>query len=389
MFASFRRDSLLLALAAATAGLAVGLSGCSPNENGTGPAPGMGPGNGMPPAPVTYTVVEAGPVRVDADFAGRLHGSREAEVRARVGGILEERLYEEGRAVEKGAALFQVERAPFEIALQRAEAELANARAALSQAQREWRRVSGLFDQGAVSERERDRALSDRELAEARTMLAEAGVAQARLDLGYATVTAPISGITGLETLTEGNLISSGALLTTITQLDPVQVRFALPARDAATRRALRADEDNAELLAADLLLADGSRYEHPGEVDFTASTVDPRTGSVMVRAVFPNPDGELKPGALARVRLAVDRFDAVHQVDAVAVSQGTRGPVVFVVDDEDTAHARAVELGPLVDGRQVILEGLDDGDRVVISGQVALRDGARVQAKPREERSE
>lgn len=367
----------------------VAVGACAPGDNDSGPGPGMGPGEGMPPPPVTYVAVAAGEVRVDADYAGRLHGSREAEVRARVGGILEQRLYEEGQQVEEGAALFQVERAPFEIALQRAEAELANAQAALSQAQREWRRVSGLFEQRAISERERDRSLSERELAEARMALAEAGAAQARLDLGYTTVAAPISGVTGLETVTEGNLLSPGALLTTIIQLDPIQVRFAMPAGDAAARRQLLASNDEEALLAVELLLADGSRYEQSGQVDFTASTVDPQTGSVMVRAVFPNPDGKLKPGALARVRLAVTRLDGVYQVDAAAVSQGAHGPIVFVVEDEDTARARPVELGPMVDGRQVILDGLEDGDRVVVNGQVALRDGAKVQAKPREQRSD
>lgn len=371
------------------AGLLAALGACSSNDNGPAQGPGMGPGSEMPPAPVTYIVVEAGDVRVDSDFAGRLHGSREAEVRARVGGIIERRLFAEGSAVETGAALFQLERAPYEIALQRAEAELANARAALSQAQREWRRVSGLFAQGAISERERDRALSDRELAEARMKLAEAGVAQARLDLGYTTVSAPIAGVTGLEMLTEGNLVGAGALLTTVTQLDPIQVRFAMPAGDAASRRALVAANEDADLQAAELLLADGGSYEHQGKVDFTASTVDPNTGSVMVRAVFPNPDGVLKPGALARVRLAVTRLENVHQVDTVAVSQGTRGPVVFVVDEENRARARGVQLGPIVNGKQVIIDSLEDGERVVVSGQVALRDGAAVQAKPREERSE
>jgi membrane fusion protein, multidrug efflux system len=388
MPASLRRKLAFFAVMAAAAGLAAGLSACSTNENGPGQGPGMGQAGERPPAPVTYITVQSEQVRVDADFAGRLHGSREAEVRARVGGILEERLYEEGGFVEQGAALFRIDQAPFEIALQRAEAELANARAALSQALREWRRVSGLFEQGAISERERDRALSDRELTEARAALAEAGVARARLDLGYTTVAAPISGVTGLETVTEGNLVSSGTLLTTITQLDPIHVRFALPAGDAAARRELLANGGTV-LLAAELLLADGSRYEHTGTVDFTASTVDPHTGSVMVRAVFPNPDGKLNPGALARVRLAVTRLDGVYRVDAAAVSQGAGGPVVFVVDGVETARARPVELGPVLNGEQVILDGLEDGDRVIVNGQVALRDGARVQAKPREERGE
>lgn len=345
-------------------------------------------GAGRPPAPVSFVVVESEEVLVHGNYAGRLSGAREAEVRARVGGILEERLYEEGEFVEEGAPLFRIDRAPYRIALQRAEAELANARATLNQAQREWRRVSGLFEQAAVSERERDRALSTRELAEARLALAEAGVAQARLDLEYATVSAQVAGVTGLEELTAGNLVSSGDLLTTVTQLHPVQVRFALPVIDAAGRRKLASELEDAAL-QVQLLLADGQVYAHAGSIDFIASTVDEASGSVMMRASFPNPERVLEPGALARVRLAIKRLAGVHLVPPEAVSQGMAGPVIFVIEEDDTARSRNVRLGAEVEGRQVILEGLEDGDRVVVKGQVALRDGASVAAEAMDSQAE
>lgn len=368
------------------ASVTLALSACGQDEGEGGQAPG--PGANGPPMPVTYIEVLSEDVRVEADFAGRLYGAREAEVRARVGGILEERLYEEGQVVEQGAALFRIEPAPYRIALQRAEAEQANAQAALNQAEREWLRVSGLFDQGALSERERDRALAERELAQARHALAAAGVAQARLDLDYTIVRAPVAGVTALEAVTEGNLLSPGTILTRVSQLDPIHVRFALPESSAAARRGL-ADELSDEWLEARLLFADGSRYDSAGRIDFTASTLDPRTGNVISRAVFPNPDHRLVPGALVRVRLAVDRLASVHRIDAEAVSQGADGPIVFVVDDDDTARARSVRLGPVVDGMQVVLEGLADGERVVINGQVALRDGARVNPEARNGRED
>ena len=343
---------------------------------------------GRPPAPVSFVVVESQAVVIRRDYAARLQGAREAEVRARVGGILEERLYDEGAFVEQGAELFRIDRAPYRIALQRAEAELADARAALSQAEREWRRVSGLFEQAAVSERERDQALSSRELAEARVALAEAGVAQARLDLEYATVSAPVAGVTGLEDVTAGNLISRGGLLTTVTQLDPIQARFAIPAADAAGRRSLADDPGDASL-EVQLLPAHGALHEHAGRIDFVASTVDEASGSVMMRAIFPNPDRALKPGALARVRLAVNRLEDVYLVPPEAISQGMAGPVIFVIDQENRAHSRSVRLGAEVAGGQVVLEGLEDGDRVVVKGQVTLRDGAKVEAEPLESRAD
>lgn len=364
--------------------LAISVGACSDTPNNDA----RGPGEDRPPTPVTFVEAQRETVRVTADYAGRLHGSREAEVRARVGGILEERLYEEGAVVAEGAALFRIDQRPYRIALQRAEAEKANAQAALNQAQREWRRVSGLFDQGAISERERDRSLSERELGEARLALAEAGVAQAQLDFDYTTVRAPIAGVTGLETVTAGNLLAHGALLTTVTQLDPVQVRFSLPAEDAATRRALVNDGATA-LLEAELLFPDGSAYELPGVIDFTGSTVEARTGNVNLRAEFPNPENRLVPGALVRVRLVIEELDAVHLVEPEAVVQGPAGPVLFVIHEETTVQARSVRPGPLVDGRQVILEGLSDGDRVVVNGQVALRDGAEVAPEARAARSE
>ncbi len=309
-------------------------------------------------------------------------------MRARVSGILEERLYEEGEVVEQHAALFRIDPAPYRIAVQRAEAQVADAQAALHQAEREWRRIEGLFAQRVVSESDRDRALSNQELAEARLAVAEASAAQARLELGYTTVRGPVAGVTGLEAVTPGNLVSHGDLLTTVTQLDPIHARFALPGEEAAARRALAVDAA-ADVLAAQLRFAGGERYEPTDEVDYTASTVDARTGNVVMRAVFRNPEQRLMPGSLARVRLATRRLEGVYLVDPAAVSQGPAGPVLFVVGDDDKAQARPVRLGPLIDGRQVVLEGLADGERVVVNGQVALRDGAAVVPKTRGERTD
>jgi membrane fusion protein, multidrug efflux system len=365
-------------------GMVLAACGEAPPVQGQG---GAGAG-GFPPSPVTYVEVQPERVSVQRDFAGQLQGAREAEVRTRVGGILEARLYREGDRVEEGTPLFRVEREPYEIALQRAEAELANARAALNQAEREWQQVSGLFAQRVISERERDQALSNKELAEARLALAEAGMAQARLELSYTTVRAPIPGVTGLESLTEGNLVSAGTLLTTVTQLDPVQVRFAMPATVATARRVLQ-EQIGAEALAAGLVFPDGATYGLEGTVDFTASTVDAATGNVTLRAVFPNPDGLLKPGARARVRLVVEQLEDAMLVDAEAVSQGASGTIVYVVAEDNTARARPVTLGPLVDGRQMVRAGLAAGDRVIVNGQVAVRHGAPVQAQPRNARAE
>ena len=353
------------------------LTACDTNEQSGAP-----PGGGMPPPAVTLETVTLKPVQIFGDFSGRVRGAREVEVRAQVAGILEERLFVEGRAIEAGTPMFRIERAPYQIALRRAEAELANARASLNQAEREWRRLSGLYEQNAVSERERDHAVSQRELAQAQVALAEASVAQARLNLEYTEVRAPLDGTTGLESVPEGSLIERGTLLATITRLDPVHVLFALPHNDRAAQELLRRisrEGSNAQPIPAQLVFADGSLYEREGEIDFTDTSIDPSTGTVSARAIFPNPDRLVAPGLFVRVRLPLQRHDQAARIPPVAVAQSPGGPVVFVVDADHTAHARPVRLGPVADGQQVIVEGLRDGDRIVVNGQVAVRDGMTV----------
>ncbi|MGM0569807.1 efflux RND transporter periplasmic adaptor subunit [Marinobacter sp.] len=343
-----------------------------------------GPGGEQPPPEVRIETAEPTRVEVKEEYAGRARGAREVEVRARTQGILEERLYDEGELVREGDALFRIDRAPAEAAVQGAEARLQVARAELSQAQREWSRISSLYDRGAISERERDSARSALELARANQAVAEAGLAQAQLDLDYTEVTAPVSGATSLEDLPEGSLIQQGTLLTTIVQHNPIHVRFALPENDATIQRrareAMAASGDEDSTLSAVLITVDGEAYEHEGTVDFTASTLDPRTGTVMARAVFPNEDYHIVPGQFVRVRIQLQTLEDVFTVPESAVGQGPEGARVFVVGDDNQVANRYITLGPVVDGRQVITDGLQSGDRVVISGMVALRDGVEVE---------
>ncbi|KDE38524.1 putative Co/Zn/Cd efflux system membrane fusion protein [Nitrincola lacisaponensis] len=327
-----------------------------------------------PAAPVRVVTVEVQEVTLSEEYAARVRGSREIEVRARVSGVLEERLYTEGQRVEQGTPLFRIDPEVYQIELQRAVAERANARAELNQANREWQRISTLYEQNAVSQRDRDNALSARELAEARLALAEAGVAAAELNLSYTQVEAPLSGITGLESLPEGSLIERGTLLTRITQQDPVHVRFSLPEKDAAIQQVARSNGAR----QAHLMLPDGEAYTLEGQIDFTDSSIDPRTGSVSARAVFPNPDGVLVPGQFVRVRVMMQTLPAAFVIPAEAVGQGPQGPQVFVVE-AGQARVRQVELGPVTPDGQVILSGLSTGDRLVISGQIMLGEGAPV----------
>ncbi|TDT44369.1 membrane fusion protein (multidrug efflux system) [Halospina denitrificans] len=335
-------------------------------------------GQDTPPPPVTVTELETTDVTIEEDYAGRVRGAREVVVRARVEGVLEERLYEEGSLVDQGDNLFRIDPRPFEVALQAARAERETARAELNQAEREWNRIASLYEQDAVSERERDRAQSAFESARAAVAVAEAEVERAELELGYTRVEAPVTGITGLETQSEGNLIDRGAELTRITQLNPVHVRFSLPEDDAMARRqareAMQKGGKEGHSREAALILPDGSEYAQTGRIDFTASTIDPETGTVTARAVFPNDDHQVVPGQFARVRVKLETLEDVVTIPAKAVSDGQEGLQVFVVDSDGKAQARPVEAGRTIGEKRIIMEGLEAGDRVVINGMAGIR---------------
>lgn len=371
--------------------LFAGLAACSGEEVASAGG-GSGGQDSQPTLLVTVKSVESRNVEVRQDYAGRARGAREVEVRARIQGILEERLYEEGQIVSEGDSLFRIDPKPAEAALQGVKAQSQVAEADLRQAEREWNRISSLYERNVISERDRDSARSSLELAQANLAVAEAGVTEAELNLGYTDVRAPVSGVTSLEDLPEGSLIDQGTLLTTIVQQNPVHVRFALPEGDAAIQRTARdamADAASAEDVDATLIMANGQEYERTGKVDFTASTLDPRTGTVSARAVFQNPENQIIPGQFVRVRVQLQTLENVVTVPEKAVTEGAEGPQIFVVDDESKAGARPVRLGPVVDGRQIILEGLKAGETLIVSGLVDLRDGSEVETGDDDEEAE
>ncbi len=328
--------------------------------------------------PVAVTVSRAQPA--DAEqvraYPGRVYGAREVGVRARVQGILQQRLFKEGAEVKQGDILFQIDPEPFQVALAAAEANRRTATATLNQAEREWRRTSRLYEQNAVSQREYDNARSAFELAQANQALSQSQLAKAELELSYTRVKAPVSGVTSLETVSEGNLVERGTLLTNLVQLNPIHVRFSLPETDAAIRGNANAPDESGNPVT--LLSAHENSYPFTGEIDFTASTVDQLTGTVAARATFPNPDKQLIPGQFVRVQVLLETFRDTILIPETAVVQGPQGPSVFVIVD-NSAEFRPISLGPVTAAGQVVPEGLTAGDLVVINGQVSLHPGARV----------
>ena len=334
----------------------------------------------MPPSPVTVEQVQPTDVTYYGEFAARVRGAREAEVAAQVSGILQARRFEEGAFVEQGEALFQIDPEPYEIQLTTAQAELADAQSAARQAESEWTRVSGLYERNALSARDYERAQSQRDAANARVQRAQAAVRDAERNLRYSRVEAPISGIAGIEQITEGNLVQAGMTLTHVTQVDPIHLHFAMPEGDAWRQRAVR-QNDEAKASQVWAILPDGSEYETVGTINFIDPRVDERSASVSMRARFENPDNQLIPGQYLRVRTIVAEYQDVFEIPATAVSQGRESTRVFVLNDDGaTVSERNVELGPIIDGQQVVLSGLNAGDNLIVNGHVSLFDGAPVQ---------
>jgi membrane fusion protein (multidrug efflux system) len=360
------------------------LSGCTQDQAGE-PAPG--PGGATPPPPeVEVLALTPRPVSLDLQYSGRAIGSREVEVRARVDGILLTRNYQEGSAVKAGDTLFEIDPQPYRVALERANAQLQQAEAQLRTAERDWERAEAVFAKGAISEADHDSIRSAYELAEAGVALARAEREAAQINLGYTTVTAPISGVTSREAVSEGSLVgpSQGmSLLTSIVQTDPLYVVFAIPESEYATLRRLRPESAEVMPLGATLLLSDGSVGLEGGSIDFTASTVDATTGTVQARAVFPNPGNQVLPGQFARVSVMDLNLGDSLLVPQAAVMQGPQGTFVLGVDAQNLVQFTPITTGMAVGTDWLVTSGLSSGMRIITNGLLKVQPGMPVTPVP------
>jgi len=330
------------------------------------------------PAAVPVSVLEATQRAVPVSFeaVGRTEGSREVQVRARVAGILEQQLYNEGDAVPEGAPLFRIERAPFEIELAQARGVLAQEASRRDLAQQEAERLKGLVERRAISQKEADQAASSVQQSAAAVQIARARVRQAELNLSYTEVNAPIAGITGRALQSVGSLVSpnaDSALLTTLTRGDPIWVRFSISEAEFSRMRGSEGIEVKVEL-------ADGKEYPQTGKLNFAGSTVDAATGTVQMRAELPNPKLVLLPGQYVRVQMQAGTQQA-FVVPQTAVAQNETGRFVWVLAD-GKATPRQVRTGNWIGADWVVLDGLKPGDRVIVDNLVRLRPGAAVVQK-------
>ncbi|MBP0463478.1 efflux RND transporter periplasmic adaptor subunit [Roseomonas sp. PWR1] len=349
--------------------------------------------NTAPPAPVAVTVVtlERREIPVTSVLPGRTAPFRAAEVRPQVGGVLRERLFTEGEAVMAGQPLFQIDPAPFEASVRRAEAALTRIEAAERVALSTAARLRALARVQAVSEQNLENAEATLRQVQADIISTRAALETARIDLGYTRVASPIAGRTGRATVTPGALVTANqaTALVTVTQLDPILVDLTQPSavllqqrRDVESGALRRPLADRA---VARLVLEDGSEYPHAGEVQFSEVIVDQGTGSVTLRAVFPNPDQLLLPGMFVRARVEEGVTDRAILVPQRAVLRTPRGePMTFVVNAEGVVEQRVLRASRTVGNDWLVTEGVAAGERVVIEGVQRIRAGARVQARER-----
>ncbi len=343
------------------------------------------------PPPPEVGVIEATPqtLPLQRELVGRLSPFRSADVRARVSGVLLKRLYEEGHAVKQGQPLFQIDPAPLRASLASAEAALASARATHANAKATADRARTLAPQNYVSRADLDNAEAAERSSAAAVQQAQASVASARINMGYANVTAPISGQAGKQQVTEGALVGQGeaTLLTTIDQLDPLYVNFSMTADELAALRA--AQDKGAVALAGDgkttvqVNLPDGSVYAHEGTLDFSATTVDPATGAVSLRAQLPNPDHVLLPGAFVSFKANLGERSNAYLVPQQAVLRDAQGSYALVVGKDGNVARKNVVLDGQQDGHWLVSSGLAAGDQIIVSGLQKVKEGAPAKPTP------
>lgn len=342
--------------------------------------------------PAKVTVAKPIPQRLTEwdEFTGRLSAVASVEVRARVSGYLENTHFVEGRQVKAGDLLFTIDRRRYAAEFARAQAELNRAQAALELATAEAERAVLLIRTQAISAEEADVKVKGRLGATASLAAAQAQLEQAKLDLDWTKVTAPISGRVGRKLITEGNLVTGGpsgaTVLTTIVQLDPIYCYFDVDERSALKYRELARTGKRTsalyEAIPAQMGLANQEGFPHLGKIDFVDNEISATTGAIKARGVFSNPDLLMSPGFFARVRIpGSGDYDAMLVRDAAIGSDQGR-PFVYVVGADGKAVARTVVAGPLERGLRIVREGLTPADRVVVNGLMAVRAGAVVEAE-------
>jgi membrane fusion protein (multidrug efflux system) len=339
--------------------------------------------------PVVAVTLQSQPVAITADYIAQTEASNTVEIRPRVGGVLESQSAREGERVTAGQVLFQIDRQLYAVALEQAKATLAQAQSSLAQSERDLARVRPLSKIDAVSQKELDAAVAQNDSAQAQVQAGKAAVDAARLNLGYATVRAPIDGVVGRAQLRVGGLVTAyTTLLTTLYQTDPMYVNFSISERrllELQRHLGRPPDQSNPSRRPFRLLLIDGSEYPLPAQLNFVDAAVDKSTDTLALRLTVPNPKQLLRAGQYARVIVATEERPAAILVPQRAVQTLQDKNFVWVIDAHVQAQQRDVTLGQRVGNDYVIDKGLAAGDKVIVDGVQRLKPGSPVRLGPAE----
>ena len=347
-----------------------------------------------PAAPAAVEVgvvtVTASPVTLTRELPGRTSAFRVAEVRARVNGIVQKRLFEEGSDVKAGQPLYEIDPAPYQAALDSAKASLARAEANAASIRLQEERSKQLVGARAISQQEYDDALAGLQAAEADIAAAKAAVLTAEINLGYTTVTSPISGRIGRAEVTEGAYVqaATATLLATVQQLDPLYVDLTQSSTEVLQLRRALAEGRLTATAAGDakvaLLFDNGAPYAEEGSLEFSDVTVNASTNSITLRAIFPNPRGELLPGMFVRARLDEGSTPAALLIPQLGVTRNTKGqPTALVVGADGKVELRVLTVDRAIGNQWLVADGLKDGDRVIVQNLQRIGPGVTVTAVP------
>lgn len=337
---------------------------------------------GAAPAPeVEVVTLRTSSLALTTELPGRTTDFRQAEIRPQVNGILQQRLFTEGQQVEAGQVLYKIDAAPYQAALANAKANLASAKAVAHNARLKADRLKGLLGSKAVSQQDFDDAQATLMQADAAIASSEAALQSAQINLNYTDITAPIAGQIGRSAVTEGALLTANQtqVMATIRQLDPIYVDLTQSSSELLKlKKQMRGDER--DKVTVDLLLDDGSEYAQQGSLQFSEVNVDPSTGMVTLRAVFPNKNGDLLPGMFVRARLHHGTDDEALLVPQAAVSRTPKGQAsVMLVNSNNEVEARLIETGRTVGQSWQVTSGLSAGDTVIVAGLQKVKPGATV----------
>jgi len=377
--------ALVVAVAAAGYYYFLGNRGSAPAAQQKAAAP--------PPADVVVMEIKGADVPLTLAYAGRVAGFRTVEIRAMVSGTLMKREFAEGARVKQGETIFRIDPRPYQAVLDRATAQLAQAQATSLQAEENFKRIQELAAKQVATPKQLDDARAARDQARASIQSVEADIDNAKLNLEFTEVKAPVPGPTSLLSPPEGSIVQAQqTVLTTITQLDPAYVNFSVTDAELREFRALSANLEKPlsdEDIKVTLQYGDGTMYPKTGKIIMSSQNVDMRTGTVQFRSVFPNADGVILPGQFVRLIIKGITLPKAIVIPQAAVAQGPQGTFVFTVNSQGAAEVRPVKLDREVSGGWVVRDGLKEGDQIIVEGGMRVRPGAPVKASPMKPKQE